>query len=182
MLVALRGAVWSTSRDSRPEWTATRVGDSIRIEVRHGSGILLAELTDGGRTVRKMGPSRIWTEPSLDAQVTEDPSGRLLAEPYDGSFDASDASWLRWALADTSPDVLAVAFEYITGAPDQVRGGLPIAGDASYGPDPRAHFNDSLGVQWTHGTEVDPPEPEEIGSLDAPASCGWGSDTDSGCR
>ncbi|MEO6578876.1 MAG: hypothetical protein ABIO99_08275, partial [Candidatus Limnocylindria bacterium] len=166
VLLVLGGAAWWTSRDSMAGWIATRVGDSNRTEVRDRSGIMLAELTDGARTVPMMGPWRTWTEPGTDAQVTEDRWVRLLPEPYDGSFDTSEASWLRSALADTSPDVLAVAFQYITGAHDQVRDGVTMAGDASYGPRLGADFNDYLGVEWTYGTEVDPPEPEEIGSLD----------------
>ena len=98
---------------------------------------------------------------------------RLLPAPFDGSFGPSEREWLVGAVADRSPDVLAIAFEYVAGAPEIERDGLRIAGDADYGP-PLANgsraegsdFNDYLGVPWTYGTAIDKPETRQYGSLD----------------
>jgi hypothetical protein len=97
----------------------------------------------------------------------------LTPAPFDGSFGSDERDWLRSAVADRSPDVLAVAFEYVRDAPSLERDGLRVAGDADYGPrladGGRAEgsdFNDFLGVPWTYGTTVDEPEASQQGSLD----------------
>jgi hypothetical protein len=137
-----------------------------RTEIRDAAGTLLAELTDGARTVSLAGPGRRWGEPGLSTTVTTQRWVRLLPMPFDGAFDAADAAWLAMALADRSPDVLAIAFQYTTGAPDAWRDGVRIAGDARYGPSAGADFNDYLGAAWQYGTSVDRPEPAELGALD----------------
>jgi cell wall-associated NlpC family hydrolase len=76
-----------------------------------------------------------------------------LPTAYAG-FDTFVRSWLATTLADRSPDVLAVAFEYATGAPL----------DARYASG--ADFNDFLGRAWSYGSRVDQPEPAELGALD----------------
>ncbi len=96
---------------------------------------------------------------------------RLLPAPFAGTV---DWAWLSARLTDTSPDVLAVALQYIVGAPVQLDDtGVQFAGDASYGPlqadGTRAEgsdFNDYLGVVWTYDGSADRPEADQFRSLD----------------
>jgi hypothetical protein len=151
-------------RGSADGWTFARTADPAGTAVRDRSGAVLAELTDGSRTVTLAGPSRTFTEPGLSAKVVTDRWVRLLESPYSGSVDASLRDWLRRALDDRSADVLAVAFQYVKRAPDVLDGDTRIAGDARYRLG--ADFNDYLGVKWTYGGEVDRPESSGIGALD----------------
>ncbi|MEO7119264.1 MAG: hypothetical protein ABIZ34_09875, partial [Candidatus Limnocylindrales bacterium] len=114
--VSALGAGWWLTRPTT--WTVTRVSGPARTEVRDPSGALLAELTDGARTVPLSGPVRRWSQPDLQETVVEDRWVRLLDAPFDGIFDASESTWLTKALADRSADLLALAFQYSGGAPD----------------------------------------------------------------
>ena len=88
-----------------------------------------------------------------------------------------DERWLASALAANeagTPDALAIAMQYLKGAPPLLEGDLQIAGDASYGPllpdgsrDEGADFNDYLGLRWLYPTEAaDKPEPAQYRCLD----------------
>jgi len=85
-----------------------------------------------------------------------------------------DTAWLKSALADTSPDLLDVALQYVTGAPVvRAADGSVLSSDASYGPlqpdgtrQEGSDFNDYLGVPWAYGATTDAPEAEQFGSLD----------------
>ncbi len=98
---------------------------------------------------------------------------RILPTAFNGTV---DEVWLRAALQDISPDILAVAMQYIGGAPiviDPSRAGLRIMGDANYGPlatDGKriegSDFNDYLGIPWPYGSTVDNNEANQIYSLD----------------
>jgi cell wall-associated NlpC family hydrolase len=99
---------------------------------------------------------------------------RTLPLPFDGTFEAATRSWLQGVAGNSRPDVLAVAMEYVEGAPPVRGDGLQIAGDADYGPlSPAgqrlegADFNDYLGISWTYpdGT-VDRPEKAQFRCLD----------------
>jgi hypothetical protein len=101
--------------------------------------------------------------------VTHSTWVRLLPATFTGTV---PVGWLDAALGDTSPDILALAMQYIPGAPAVMDGSLQIAGDADYGPLSTsgsrvegADFNDYLGIPWTY-TGVDNPEPAEFQSLD----------------
>jgi cell wall-associated NlpC family hydrolase len=166
-------SAWSTT------WTVTissafvyeRLADPARTMVTDPTGTWLATFTDGASTVTLAGPAREFSEPSAPDPVVSTTWVRLLSSPFDG---AVDEAWLTAELADATPDVLAVAMEYIEGAPPVYdRTGLKIAGDADFGPigpygtrQVGADFNDDLGVAWTYPTTVDQPEPDEINSLD----------------
>jgi cell wall-associated NlpC family hydrolase len=150
------GSTWVTARRTAPE----------RTEIRDAAGSLVAEFTDGARTVVIRGPARTWTERDVTAKVTTDRWVRLLPLPFDGRFDTADRAWLSAAIDDDSPDVLAIAFQYVKGAPDVRSGGLRIAGDAAYGPSAGADFNDYLGIPWRYGTSTDRPETAQFGALD----------------
>ena len=155
----------TTAPPADPFVTA-RLADPARTEIRDPSGALLAEMTDGSRTVAMAGPTRAFREPGLGTQIVSDRWVRLLPAPYDGTFDASDRAWLSAMLSDRTPDILAVAFQYVTGAPDIVWDGHTIAGDASYGPVAGADFYDYLGVEWKLGSRTYQPDPALYGALD----------------
>jgi hypothetical protein len=145
--------------------------DPKRIELRDASGRWLATLTHGARSVTSRGPRRSFSEDGL--RVTHTVWARALPRPFEGTI---DRAWLRAALAANSrrqSDLLALAMQYVRGAPAQHEGGLQIAGDAAYGPlvdgkrQEGSDFNDYLGVPWTYGDgTVDAPEPLQLQCLD----------------
>jgi cell wall-associated NlpC family hydrolase len=141
--------------------TYERVDDPARTVVHGAGGTALATFTDNARTVRLTGPKRTFAEPAFtEATVTTDAWIRLAPAPWHAG--AENESWFRpWftaALADRSADALAVAVEYLHGAPDKTdANGVRYAGDASFGPvsatdpDGRAEnndFYDYLGITW----------------------------------
>ena len=132
----------------------------------------VATFTDGSRTVTLAGPPRVFAEASTPDQVSTSTWVRLLPAAFAGSV---DLTWLERARTDRSPDVLAVAFQYVAGAPAIVDpSGRQIAGDASYGPLQAdgtrvvgSDFSDYLGIPWTYpGGVIDAPEPSQLGALD----------------
>jgi cell wall-associated NlpC family hydrolase len=115
---------------------------------------------------------RVFAEPrTTTATVSSTTWVRLLPQAFTGTV---DTAWLQTERADTSPDLLATAVQYVTGAPKLLAAdGTRLAGDADYGPlrsdGTRAEgsdFNDYLGVSWGYGSTVDNPENDELGSLD----------------
>ncbi len=98
---------------------------------------------------------------------------RLLDTPFAGTV---DEAWLRARIADTTPDILASAMQYVNGAPpvvDPLQSNVQIAGNAQYGPlqadgsrQEGADFNDYLGVPWQYGTTTDNPEVSQFRCLD----------------
>ncbi len=154
------------------EYLMDRLANPARTVVRSSDGTWLATLTDGSRTVVLAGPERTFAESSAPEQVISASWVRLLPAAFRGTV---DRSWLTTALADRTPDVLAIAMQYIDGAPPVIDArGTRIAGDADYGPlladGTRAagsDFNDYLGTTWTYpnGT-TDPPEADQYGALD----------------
>ncbi len=132
----------------------------------------MATFTVRARTVTVRGPVRTFTEPSTTtATVTSKVWVRLLPKPFDGVV---DTSWLVAALTDTSPDVLAVAAQYTTGAPTTYTAdGSVLSSDADYGPlqsdgtrEEGSDFNDYLGIGWSYETRTDLAEAEQLGALD----------------
>ena len=123
------------------------------------------------------------TEVTVDAEwpdppsVTHDTWVRLLDEPYEHG-QQPDWDWLAVALADESDDVLATAYDYITGG----------GNDADYGPlyapgrawevdhdddgtrQEGSDWNDYLGVSGEYPNlttpTIDPPEAHQLGCLD----------------
>lgn len=156
-----------------------RRDDPARSTLVDGAGTVLATFTDGARTATLDGPSRTFAEPQFGgAPVTTREWVRLLPEEWTAG--AEDAPWFRpWLqqqLGSTEPDVLAVATEYLDGAPE-VRDaeGVRTAGDARYGPpgpdgsppDEDSDFVDYLGVRWEFADgESRRPEPDRYGAAD----------------
>ncbi len=149
----------------------SRLEEPARSVVQDANGAWLATFTEGASTVTLTGPTRTFDEPTAGAPVITSVWVRLLPEPFAGRL---PERWLSAALEDTSPDLLALAMQYIKRAPPRFdANGLQIAGDASYGPtqtdgkrEEGSDFNDYLGIAWAYGERVDEPEPEQRGSLD----------------
>lgn len=154
----------------QPGFTQVTLANPARVEVRDASGTWVATFTNGARTVTLLGPQRTFSE-STAATVVTSVWVRLLPAAFDGMV---DHAWLDQALVDSSPDLLAIAMQYIGGtAAVYDASGRKIAGDASYGPlkadgtrREGSDFNDYLGLRWSYGTTSDAPEADEIGSLD----------------
>src|SRR5262249_38232194 len=123
---------------SSDEWVFDRADGPARTLVHDTAGKLLATFTDGSRTVEVAGPKRTFREPKCTkAAVTLEVWIRLA--PQEWQAGAENAAWFKdWltkAATDTSPDVLAIAFEYVDGAPDLYDDkGVRYAGDAQFGP------------------------------------------------
>ena len=145
--------------------------DPDRVRVTE-SGAWVATFTIGCYTVALAGPSRTFSETfrkdgaNHTVTVTHSTWARAAAGPVDAIV---DERWLSLALAANdagTPDVLALAMQYIKGAPPILLGDLQIAGDASYGPllpdgtrDEGSDFNDYLGLRWLYPAD-DPDRPE----------------------
>jgi cell wall-associated NlpC family hydrolase len=153
-------------------WTYRTLTAPNRVQVLDAGSTPLATFTVGARTVAVRGPARVFSEPATTtAKIASTTWVRLLPRPFNGTV---DAGWLERALATTSPDVLARAAQYVTGAPTRLAGdGSVLADDADYGPlqsdGTRAEgsdFNDYLGKSWSYGSTVDTPETDQAGALD----------------
>jgi hypothetical protein len=115
--------------------------------------------------------SAVWPTPPT---VTHSTWVRLLPAPFTGTV---DTAWLTAALATTSPDLLAVAMEYITGGvKDAGYGPLYAPGrswDTGHADDGTrqegSDWNDYLGVTGNYPgltTTTDAAEPHQLGCLD----------------
>ena len=160
-------------------WSFDRLDNPARTVVSDSAGNLVATFTDGARTVNLTGAQRTFSEPAFTkATVTSTVWVRLAPSPWhagaerDGWF----TGWLTKELADTSPDVLAVEFQYVNGAPDLVDAqGIRYAGDAQFGPysstdpDGRAEnndFTDYLGIPYTFPDGTVQPQQGRYGDID----------------
>jgi cell wall-associated NlpC family hydrolase len=160
-------------------YTYERLENPTRI-VALDSGEWVATFTPRCYSVTLAGPARTFAETTISNgashRVEVEHATWVRAAP--GPVDARiDERWLDLALAanySNVPDALALAMQYIKGAPALLEGDLQIAGDASYGPfDKDGHreegsdFNDYLGLPWLYPTEpVDRPELRQKGCLD----------------
>jgi cell wall-associated NlpC family hydrolase len=160
--------------------TFKRLTDPARSVAVDPAGRTVAVFTDGARTVRLTGPVRTFKEPKFtSATVSTDAWVRLA--PQEWKAGEENAAWLRpWlttALADTGPDALAIATQYLFGMPEQKDAkGVRFAGDADFGPfsdtdpDGRAEnsdFFDYLGITYRFpdgGRST--PQPDRFGDLD----------------
>lgn len=151
--------------------------DRIRVTE---NGASVATFTIGCYTVTLAGPRRTFSETfrsggaTQTVSVTHSTWVRAAPGPVDANI---DERWLSHALAANqagTPDALAIATQYIKGAPPILLGDLQIAGDASYGPllpngkrDEGSDFNDYLGLRWLYpADEPDKPETAQHRCLD----------------
>ena len=92
-----------------------RLSDPSRTVVTDREGVV-ATFTDGARTVAVAGPLRTFAEPRFThATVRTTTWVRLAPQPWTAGAEQDPwvRPWLASALTDTSPDVLAVAMEYL---------------------------------------------------------------------
>jgi hypothetical protein len=152
-----------------------RLSDPPRTVAERPFGTTLAVLTDGARTVVLVGPQRRFEEPTAKNAVVTTAWVRALPAPFSGALDDKTTAWLDAALVDPSPDLLALAMEYIDDAPPILDAKkVQIAGDADYGPltdlgtrEEGADFNDYLGLPWTFSDGMlDRPHGDMLHSLD----------------
>ncbi|MEH0938131.1 NlpC/P60 family protein [Micromonospora psammae] len=151
-----------------------------RTEIIDSSGQPVATMTDGARTAHIHGPPRTFEEPHYTAAKVETTYWvRLAPQAWRAGAEHEQwfIDWLAAARNDRSPDVLAIAMEYIYEAPPKKDNrGQQYSGDASFGPpdplDPdgrseRSDFYDYLGIPWMfpEGKSVEP-EPARILALD----------------
>ncbi len=164
-----------------PAYQFIRAASPARTIVNTSAGEWLATYTDGSYTVRHYGQSRTFSEPvnpgvTAGAQtVTHTSYVRVLPSPWPSGA-IPTAAQVDVLLASSEPDALAVAMQYIHGQPtvkvadaNAYTGYLWVSGDAGYGPDIGADFNDHLGVSWDYGASyggIDPNETAEYGLLD----------------
>jgi hypothetical protein len=154
-----------------PSLTVTRLDDPARTVLEDADGAWVATFTDGSYTVALAGPERRFDEPTADHGVTTSTWVRVLPAPFDGGV---DAAWFESVRADTGPDVLEVATEYFTGAPDVFdEDGVLFSADASYGPlqpdgsrPVGSDWHDFKGIDAVYDGKVDPAKPEEFRALD----------------
>ncbi len=166
-----RSATTTTTATATTGWTYVRATAPDRTLVKGADGALLATLTDRSRTVVLAGPARTFAEPATTtATVRTTAWVRLLPSAFAGTV---DAAWLTTALADRTPDLLAVAAQYATGATTVLGAdGSVLAADASYGPlvdgqrQEGSDWNDFLQVPAVYDGVVDAPEPAQVRSLD----------------
>jgi cell wall-associated NlpC family hydrolase len=119
--------------------------------------------------------SGTWPDPPV---ITHSTWVRVLPTPFDGSWTPALADQIRTWATDTSPDVLAYAMMYITGAPavtNPALGGAQIAGQSNYGPTAAdgtrmegADFHEYMGIAWTfvNGETMPAPPAQWLRCLD----------------
>jgi cell wall-associated NlpC family hydrolase len=162
----------ATAATASPGWTYRKLTAPARVRVLDAASRPLATFTVGARTVTLRGATRVFAEPATTTRRVRSATWvRLLKRPFRGTV---NTAWLRRALANTHPDLLAKAAQYVAGAPTLRAGdGSVVADDAAYGPvlpdGSRAEgsdFNDYLGVAWHYGQTADRPEADQAGAMD----------------
>lgn len=147
-------------------FTFEELADPDRVVVSE-DGEQVATFTMGCYTVALAGPERSFRETFRrhGADVTVEVRHATWVRAAPGPVDRRiDQRWLRLALAanqEGQPDALALAMQYVKGAPAIHEGDLLIGGDASYGPllpdgrrDEGSDFNDYLGLRWLYPSEA----------------------------
>ncbi|MFI7890867.1 hypothetical protein ACIFUY_06340 [Streptomyces sp. CACIS-1.16CA] len=99
--------------------------------------------------------SATWPSPPV---VTHNTWVRVLDAPFDGQWSPALAARVRAWAGDSTPDVLAYAMMYVTGAPavaSSALGGAQVAGQSNYGPNAAdgtriegSDFHDYMGLDW----------------------------------
>jgi hypothetical protein len=118
--------------------------------------------------------SGTWPNPPA---ITHNTWVRVLPAPFTGTWTPTLANQIRAWAVDTTPDVLAYAMMYITGAPtvtSPALSGAQIAGQSLYGPNAAdgtriegADFHDYMGRDWTFTNgETQNANPAELHCMD----------------
>jgi cell wall-associated NlpC family hydrolase len=155
-----------------------RLDRPARTVARTPAGQVVATMTDGARSVALLGPERVFADPDFTtATVVTTTWVRFLPREWgpDGERQPWFRPWLDQALRDTSPDLFAVALQYLHGQPPQTdAAGLAYRGDAGFGPGlggtdraENSDFYDYLGVPWTFPNgRVEAPDPARYRDVD----------------
>ncbi|TQM05936.1 NlpC/P60 family protein [Pseudonocardia kunmingensis] len=178
-VVPATAAAAPPSRAAASDLRFLRRDDPARTTVVDAAGTVLATFTDGARTVTLDGPERTFAEPQFaGAPVITRVWVRLLPEEWRAGAESAPwfRPWLQQNLGRTEPDVLAMATEYLDGAPEgRDAEGVRVRGDARYGPPApgsaapleNSDFVDYLGVSWRFADgEVRQGEPGRYGAVD----------------
>jgi cell wall-associated NlpC family hydrolase len=146
-----------------------------RTTVIDAAGTVVATLTDGARKATLDGPPRTFAEPQFSpASVTTREWVRLLPQEWREGAENEPwfRQWLRDNLGSTAPDVLAIATEYLDGAPElRDAGGVRVSGDARFGPaaaptEENSDFYDYVGLPWKFADGAQKPDPAHYGAVD----------------
>ncbi|MCM4079414.1 NlpC/P60 family protein [Paractinoplanes hotanensis] len=159
--ISIGGSVQAAQAPALQQYVVKRRPAPNRTEVLTKQGQLVAVMTDGTRTAHLQGPRRTFAEARFtSAKIITTEYVRLAPRSWTPAAvnEPWFATWLTKAVADRSPDILAIAFEYTYGAaPKKDKNGRQYSGDASFGPlsdidpDGRAEnsdFYDYLGSRW----------------------------------
>lgn len=156
----LRARAWKDGTTEPPTWTH-EVTDAVlgagRVGVRGLASTGSTAVPFNFRVHDFQLYSGRWPAPPV---VTHTTWVRVLAEPFDGTWTTELADRIRAWARDSSPDALAYAMMYVTGAPpvtDAALSGAQIAGQAEYGPLDAttgvriegADFHDYMARSWT---------------------------------
>ncbi|MEU0991262.1 hypothetical protein [Streptomyces sp. NPDC005953] len=125
--------------------------------------------------IHDLAVSGTWPNPPT---ITHDQWVRVLPEPYSGTWTPTLAQQITAWSDDTTPDVLAYATMYATGAPavtSAALSGAQVMGQAQYGPlgadgvpEEGGDFHEYMGLDWTfpNGEYVPEADPKWIRKLD----------------
>ncbi|MEV7778012.1 NlpC/P60 family protein [Kitasatospora sp. NPDC088351] len=125
-----------------------------RTVVRDARGGVVATLTDGARTAALTGPSRTFAEPgTTTATLVGDTWVRLMPQPWKAGAESEGwfRGWFQQSLGSSADDVLAIAVQYLAGAPGEKDAkGVRYKGDASFGPlNPNGSAGNDLRLEQT---------------------------------
>jgi len=140
----------ATAHPASTRYSFVRLDGPPRTAVLDEHVRLIATFTDGARSAVLSGPSRTFADPQrTSALVTTTNWVRLAPRPWKAGAEKDSwfRPWLDAELGDRSPDVLAVATQYVT--------------FAHYADD--ADFNDFLGVAY-QGVQ---PRKDRFGEVDS---------------
>ncbi|GHE75952.1 hypothetical protein GCM10017786_01040 [Amycolatopsis deserti] len=157
---AARISVVSQPAAQGSEFTIVRREQPARTVITDAGGNVLATFTDGSQTAVLKGPQRTFADPRFStATVTTTAWVRLLPQAWTAESVHAPwfGTWFDTALSNSRPDVLAIATDYLDGAPTRTDAkNVAYAGDAAFGPeigtgkgrDERSDFYDYLGQDW----------------------------------
>ena len=156
-----------------------RLDAPARTIARAPAGEVVATMTDGARTVALLGPVRTFADPDFTAAtVTTTAWVRLMPQEWSSGTERQPwfQPWLDHSLGDTSPDMFALAQQYLRGQPaDTDRAGVTYRGDAGFGPEAtgagtrqeNSDFYDYLAVSWTFPNgRQETPDPQRYRDVD----------------
>lgn len=154
------------------EYHYDRLSGPARTVARNSAGAVVATFTDGARTAVLAGPARLFRASRATPSVISNSEWvRLIPQPWvEGAEGATwFRPWLHSALADRSPDVLAIALAYLDAGPTVPSDRTPVVRHDQSRSDSRKRppdFYDYLGISWIFPDSVRrKPNPELAGEI-----------------